>query len=182
MRAAQGHIEASRSILVDITDRKRQEAALHDSKERLSRIFELAMDAIVTIDEEEHIILFNAAAEKTFRCPSAGAIGRPLGRFLSKAFERTLANYLLALGKPSCAQRYMSLEGLTAFRTDGDEFPIDGTLSQVEVAVGISSRSFFATSVNESQLKSNPANCESPRFRCENPERRQRSRSVILMR
>lgn len=59
MRGPQGHIEASRSILVDITDRKREEAALQDSEERSSRILESAMDSIVTIDEEERIISFN---------------------------------------------------------------------------------------------------------------------------
>jgi formate hydrogenlyase transcriptional activator len=133
MRAAQGHIEASRSILVDITDRKRVEAALRGSEERLSRILESAMDAIVTIDEEERIILFNAAAEKAFRCSSAKATGHPLERFLSKAFHSTLTNYLRAFAKPPSGQRHMSLEGLTAFRADGEEFPIDGTLSQVEV-------------------------------------------------
>lgn len=133
MRAAQGHIEASRSILVDITDRKRVEAALHASEERLSRILESVMDAIVTIDEEERIILFNAAAGKAFRCSSAEATGRPLGRFLSRAFHNTLANYLRAFANPSSAQRYMSLKDVTAFRADGEEFPIDATLSQVEV-------------------------------------------------
>lgn len=133
MRTAQGHIEASRSIFVDITDRKRVEAALHDSEERLCRILDSAMDAIVTIDEKERIILFNAAAEKTFGCSSAEATGRPFGRFLSKAFHSTVANYLRVFGKPSSAQRYMSLKGLTAFRADGEEFPLDATLSQVEV-------------------------------------------------
>jgi PAS domain S-box-containing protein len=133
IRGAQGHIEASRSMLVDITGRKRAEAALRDSQERFSRILESAMDAIVTMDEEERIVLFNAAAEKVFRCTAAEAIGRPFERFLSEDFRSKLATYIRACAQPGSAQRYMSSEGLTAFRSDGDEFPIEATISQVEV-------------------------------------------------
>ncbi|WP_324547611.1 PAS domain S-box protein, partial [Accumulibacter sp.] len=35
-----------------------------DREERLARIVDTALDAIVTIDESYRIILFNAAAEK----------------------------------------------------------------------------------------------------------------------
>jgi formate hydrogenlyase transcriptional activator len=133
IRDAQGHIEASRSMLVDITGRKRAEAALRDSEERLSRILESAMDAIVTVDEHERIVLFNAAAEKAFRCSATEAIGRPFGRLLSEGFRSALASYILTFAQPGSAQRYISRQDLTAFRADGDEFPIEATISQVEV-------------------------------------------------
>jgi formate hydrogenlyase transcriptional activator len=133
IRDAQGRIDASRSTLVDITDRKHVEAALRDSKERLSSILESTMDAIVTIDEEERIVFINAAAEKVFRCSAARVIGQPLGLFLSEVFRRTLASYLRVLAQQGSARRHMSLEGLTAFRADGEEFPMEATLSQVEV-------------------------------------------------
>jgi formate hydrogenlyase transcriptional activator len=133
IRGAQGHIEASRSMLVDITDRKRAEAALRDSEQRLSRILESAMDAIVTMDEDELIVLFNAAAEKVFRCSAAEAVGRPFGRFLSDGFRRALASYVRAFAEPGSAHRYISREGLTAFHADGGEFSIEATISQVEV-------------------------------------------------
>jgi PAS domain S-box-containing protein len=117
IRGAQGHTEASRSMLVDITDRKRAEAALRDSEQRLSRILESAMDAIVTIDEDERIVLFNAAAEKVFRCSAAEAVGRPFGRFLTDGFRRALSSYVRAFAEPGSAQRYISREGLTAFHS-----------------------------------------------------------------
>jgi PAS domain S-box-containing protein len=133
IRDAQGHIEASRSTLVDITGWKQVETALRDSQERLSSIVESAMDAIVTMDEEERIVLINAAAEKAFRCSAAGVIGRPLGPFLSGVFRSTLTDYIRAFAQQGSARRYMFLEGLTAVRADGEEFPIEATLSQGEV-------------------------------------------------
>src|SRR5260370_11815512 len=55
IRGAHRQIEASRSILVDITGRKRMEAALRDSEGRLSRIVESAADGIVPMAEDERI-------------------------------------------------------------------------------------------------------------------------------
>jgi formate hydrogenlyase transcriptional activator len=133
IRGREGQVEASRSMLVDITVRKRAEAALRDSEARLSRIVDSAVDAIVTMDEEEHIVLFNAAAEKAFHCSAAEAIGRPFGRFLSEGFRRALTSYVGAFAQPGSARQYMCSEGLTALRTDGAEFPIEATISQVEV-------------------------------------------------
>ena len=133
IRGGQGQIEASRSTLVDITGRKRTDAALRDSEARLSRILDSAMDAIVTMDEEERIVLFNSAAENVFHCSAAEAIGGPFGRFLSEGFRRALASYIGALAQPGSARQCMSSEGLTALRADGDEFPIEATISQVEI-------------------------------------------------
>jgi PAS domain S-box-containing protein len=133
IRDAQGQIQASRSTLVDITSRKQMEAALRKSEARLNRILNLAMDAIVTMDEEERIVLFNAVAEKVFRCSAAEAIGRTFARFLSEGFHKALAGYIEAFAQCGCARQYMSSDGLTALRADGDAFPIEATISGVEV-------------------------------------------------
>ncbi len=133
IRGAHGQIEASRSILVDITGRKRVEAALHDSEGRLSRIVESAMDPIVTMAEDERIVLFNAAAERVFRCSAAEAIGQSFGRFLTERSRAVVASYIRAFAQPGSAQHYMAHAALTAFRGDGEEFPIESTLSQIEV-------------------------------------------------
>jgi PAS domain S-box-containing protein len=91
------------------------------------------MDAIVTMDEGERIVLFNSAAENVFHCSAAEAIGGPFRRFLSEGFRRALASYIGSLGQPGSARQCMSSEGLTALRADGDEFPIEATISQVEI-------------------------------------------------
>ncbi|HJT76049.1 MAG TPA: response regulator, partial [Gemmataceae bacterium] len=60
----------------------RLEQQLAVSEARLAGVIHSAMDAIVTADTERHITLFNAAAERTFRCPAAEALGRPLDAFI----------------------------------------------------------------------------------------------------
>ncbi|MGH8009490.1 MAG: PAS domain S-box protein, partial [Candidatus Binatia bacterium] len=119
----------------DSTERKRMEEALRESERRLSRILESAMDAIVSIDERRHVSLFNAAAEKVFRCPATEVIGRPFDRFLSDRFRHALEGYVRIFARGGEAEHPMwAPEGLTARRADGEEFPIEATISRVEVA------------------------------------------------
>jgi len=72
---------------------QRLRSELQESEERLSRIFESAMDAIVTIDAAGRITLFNAAAEQVFRCAAADAVGSAFTRFGSETFASVLAGY-----------------------------------------------------------------------------------------
>ena len=51
------------------------------SDARFREIVSTAMDAIVIFDEQERISLFNAAAERMFRCPASQATGRSITEF-----------------------------------------------------------------------------------------------------
>ena len=123
------------ALVRDVSDRKRAEEALRESEERISRILESAMDAIITVDNKQRIILCNSATEAMFRCPTAEAIGKPFDRFLSEEFRKVLTGHIQPLKQRAETKPYMWIpEGLTALRADGEEFPIEGTISQVEVA------------------------------------------------
>jgi PAS domain S-box-containing protein len=128
-------LEANTQLKKEITERKRTAAALKESEERLSRILESAMDAIITVNQQRDVVLFNTAAEKVFLCSASDAIGKPLDRYLSPAFQNLLSTYIKesARRNPARSQRWAP-EGLTAIRANGDAFPIEATLSQVEVS------------------------------------------------
>jgi len=135
IRDAQGRFVADRSTLEDITVLKQTEEKLRASEQRLSRILESAMDAIISIDKEQRIILFNEAAEKVFRCRASDTMNQPLDRFLSDSFRQLLTRYLQAFEGDEEVRRYIwAPEGLTARRASGEEFPIEATISQVEAA------------------------------------------------
>ena len=57
-------------VSVDVTERKQLEQVLQESNARLTGIVTSAMDAIIAVDEDQHIVVFNAAAEKMFGCPA----------------------------------------------------------------------------------------------------------------
>jgi PAS domain S-box-containing protein len=118
----------------DIDDQKQAERSLRESKERLAGIVSSAMDAIITVDEDQHIVLFNEAAERMFGCPAAEAIGQPLDRFIPERFRSVHTGYLRRHGETGGTSRVMGrLSALAALRADGTEFPIEATISSIEV-------------------------------------------------
>lgn len=131
----QGRAVATRSTHVDITDRKRMEEALRLSEERLARILDSAMDAIITFDATWHIALFNNTAEKVFCCSAREVLGQPLHRFLTEGFQHALDKSLEAFSQSNQTLPYVwAPGGLTARRADGREFPIEATIAQAEVS------------------------------------------------
>ncbi|MBU3737965.1 MAG: response regulator [Rhodoferax sp.] len=55
------------------------------SKNRLAAVIDSALDAIVCVDADHRITIFNPAAAALFQCPSSQAIGSPLARFIPDA-------------------------------------------------------------------------------------------------
>ena len=89
----EGEFRHSLAFLVDVTERKRAEAAVRESEERLGSILATAMDAIVTVQGSDfRVQLFNEAAEKVFGCPASQVIGQPFDRFMSPALQSLLAD------------------------------------------------------------------------------------------
>jgi PAS domain S-box-containing protein len=111
-----------------------RELALRVGEERLSRIIDSAMDAILTVDEQQRITMFNPAAESMFQCPAKDAIGTPLERFLPARFRSAHGEHLRAFGKNNVTRRAMGgLSELRGLRSNGEEFPIEASISQVNV-------------------------------------------------
>jgi PAS domain S-box-containing protein len=106
---------------------------LEESEERLSRIFESAMDAIITLDHDHRITLFNQAAEQAFRCEATDVLGKPVSRLLPPRLNRVMEDYTRQVDRAPQQALWLP-EGHTAMRTDGEEFPIEATVSRVDIA------------------------------------------------
>jgi PAS domain S-box-containing protein len=124
VRDANGTILHSASVQVDITDRKQILKKLGESQKRLEGIVASAMDAIVAVDLEQKIVVFNAAAEEMFGCSARDAIGTSLDRFIPERFRGAHTGHIRQFGKSGG-----SLWGL---RANGEEFPMEASYSYVE--------------------------------------------------
>jgi PAS domain S-box-containing protein len=108
---------------------------LQEAGERMSGILHSAMDAIITIDEEQRIVLFNEAAGRIFRCRAEEAMGGPLERFIPERLRAAHRAHVRRFGETRVTTRHMggATPGLLGVRADGEEFPIDASISQVIV-------------------------------------------------
>ncbi len=125
-----GNIVEYQSVGRDITDRKRAEDKLRWSEERFRTIVEASKDAVIAINSNGEVVIFNAAAEKMFGCAKETMTGQPLDCLIPEEYRSRHGANVRAFfksGKPDGAVN-QTLE-LPALRTDGTQFPIELSLS-----------------------------------------------------
>jgi PAS domain S-box-containing protein len=108
--------------------------ALTRNEAQLAGIIDSAKDAIITTDESRNIVLFNAAAEKLFSCPPEEALGHSIDRFIPERFRRVHEQYIREFGEERGTPRVMgALEEFYGLKTSGEEFPMEASISQIEI-------------------------------------------------
>jgi len=127
----QGEVVAIVETQRDRTEQRLTMQALTESEQRISSILGSAMDAIVTVDQQHRITLFNAAAARIFRCAADFAIGQPVERFIAPHCSKLFMQFI-AFDNASAKTQAWAPEGLSARRADGEEFPIEATFSPLE--------------------------------------------------
>ena len=131
------HIDRGRrfytAIVRDVTERADAQTLIEHSAARLRGILDSAMDAIITTDEDQRVILFNDAAEAMFGWKRAEAVGAPLASFIPERYRRAHEHHVERFGVTATRSRRMggALRVVTGLRRNGDEFPIDASISQV---------------------------------------------------
>jgi len=93
-----------------------------------------AMDAIVVVDEQQRIVLFNAAAERMFEAKASEVLGQPLDRFLPERHRAEHARQIARFARGGHTNRRMGALGrIFGLRAGGEEFPAEASISQAEV-------------------------------------------------
>jgi two-component system, cell cycle sensor histidine kinase and response regulator CckA len=101
---------------------------------RLQALVASAMDAIVSLDEEQRILLFNPAAEKMFRCSATEAAGRDFSELIAPQHRHQHKEQLAEFAQSGLASRRIGTVGeLSGLRATGEEFPLEAALSQCTV-------------------------------------------------
>jgi PAS domain S-box-containing protein len=130
------HAEGGRTLLTvilrDVTERVGNAAALERSESRLRGILDSAMDAVITVDENQHVVLFNQAAEAVFLCPRDQAVGAPLDGFIPERFRAGHRTLMREFGETRATSRRMGhARVVRGLRRNGEEFPIEASISQL---------------------------------------------------
>lgn len=135
LKDSQGRVVQWFGTNTDVEELKRAEESLRESESRLSGIIESAMDAIITIDSEQRIVLFNAAAESMFMCSVEEAMEQSIERFIPARFRSAHAEHVRKFGRTRITMRSMgALGAIFGLRANGEEFPIEASISQIEAS------------------------------------------------
>jgi PAS domain S-box-containing protein len=102
-----------------------------ESADRFANIIHTAMDAVISIDADQRIVVFNPAAEKMFGCPMADAIGSAIDLFIPARFRQKHAEHVQSFSAAGATVRSMGALGeIWGVRRTGEEFPIEASISQ----------------------------------------------------
>ncbi|NJL61318.1 MAG: response regulator, partial [Methylacidiphilales bacterium] len=117
-----------------IQEHQRIQAALENSQARLAGIVEIADDAIISIDCNQRITLFNRGAEKIFGFAAEEVLGRPLNLLIPLRFTQAHRQYVDEFGTSQAQTRRMGeRREVYGKRKDGTEFPAEASISKLNL-------------------------------------------------
>jgi PAS domain S-box-containing protein len=122
-------------LFTDITERKHAEQALRLSEAKFSGIVSIAADAIISIDEDQRITMFNEGAERIFGYSKTEVMGKPLDTLIPERFRAIHRKHVARFATgPATARRVGGRETpILGLRKNGEEFPADTTISKLDV-------------------------------------------------
>ena len=116
-------------IVRDITERKRAEAELRETEERMRSVINHVVDGIISIDDHGTVTTFNPAAERIFGYVASEVVGQNVKLLMPEPYhgehDGYLANYLRT-GQAKIIGIGREVIGL---RKDGSTFPMDLAIS-----------------------------------------------------
>ena len=132
-----GRADGAVVTFFDTSERVRALAALRESEMRLSRLVDTVADGVITVDENDKVVVFNRAAEQLFRASASEAVGRSIHRFIPRRLRaRYRAMVRLFVRGKGDARMTRAVHDLIGVRADGEEFPMEASLSRLQTEQG----------------------------------------------
>jgi sigma-B regulation protein RsbU (phosphoserine phosphatase) len=121
-------------ILRDISERKKAEEEIRQSNERIQRIIEIAPDAVITIDEEQRITLFNPKAEDVFGYTAEEVMGKPLTMLMPDKSRDLHSGEVGKFKQEEVPARSMDdRREIFGKRKDGSMFPAEAGIAKTKI-------------------------------------------------
>ncbi|MDI1237551.1 MAG: PAS domain S-box protein [Polaromonas sp.] len=103
----------------------------------LAGVLDSAMDAIITVDEQQRIVLFNRAAEEVFGWPRQAVLLQPLEKLIPRRFHPGHAEHVKRYGSTGVTSRRMGGRSVVyGLRASGEEFPLEVSISHSDTSEG----------------------------------------------
>jgi PAS domain S-box-containing protein len=119
-------------LFKDISEQRQSQEAMRVAKARFEGILAIAEDAIISVDSNQNIVLFNQGAEKVFGHAENEVIGKPLSILLPQRFVHTHRGHIEEFAKSLDISRSMAQRReVFGRRKDGSEFPAEASISKL---------------------------------------------------
>ncbi|MDP2870489.1 diguanylate cyclase [Methyloversatilis sp.] len=123
---------------LDITTKVQLHRALEVSTSRFRSVVDAAYDAIVTVDQQQRITLFNRAAEHLFGYEQAQMLGQPLEALIPEQHREHHGDYVHQFARSPVKSREMNERNrIYGQHQDGTRIPVEIAISKINVDGGV---------------------------------------------
>ncbi len=111
-------------IMRDLTEQRRAERSLRS-------LIETTQDAVVSIDRQAQIVMFNAAAERVFGYTRADVAGKKVNMLMAEPYAAEHDGYITRYESTGEARAIGRIRTVSAQRKNGETFPIELSVTQI---------------------------------------------------
>jgi len=102
-----------------------------DREEKIERLLDSTMEAIIELDQDMTVNMVNASAERMFLCPSNHFIGKNFSEFLSNESAEQLSSLKSQLDSFPVGKRHLTVNnGLNVRKVDETSLKVEASLSE----------------------------------------------------
>jgi two-component system sensor kinase FixL len=126
-------LEAVANVLSAAITRKKSEEEMRRSESWLHNLIATTQDAVLSIDRRGCIVLFNVAAERIFGYSADEIVGRKVNELMAEPYASEHDGYIARYERTGEARAIGRIRSVTAKRKSGDLFPIELSVTEIEV-------------------------------------------------
>jgi PAS domain S-box-containing protein len=120
-------------VFRDVSARRRVEQDLARSASWLRNLIATTQDAVLSIDRRGCVVLFNPAAERIFGYAAAEIVGRKVNNLMAEPYASEHDGYISRYERTGEARAIGRIRTVTAKRRNGELFPIELSVTEIEV-------------------------------------------------
>lgn len=130
---------SNQQLQLEIVERQLTEVALRENEQKLAGILDNADEAIISMDEHQHIQMFNQGAEKIFGYQAYQVIGKHIDILIAPKFREIHRKHIKNFAKSDAISCTMAERNSTVVgrRKNGEEFPAEASIAKLKLRNGI---------------------------------------------
>jgi two-component system, cell cycle sensor histidine kinase and response regulator CckA len=145
-------IQAIANTIGEMIERRQSEETLRRSDSWLRSLIATTQDAVVSIDRRGCIVLFNPAAERIFGYRAEEIAGKKVNQLMAEPYASEHDGYIARYERTGEARAIGQIRTVIAKRKNGDQFPIELSVTEIDVDQDVHYAAFIRDISEKSEL------------------------------